>query len=171
MTTYTHTYAPRRRRWPYYAGAVTLLVATGIVGWLLMTGGQQQSAAASDTPADIHLSITATTSDGLIGQNHDDETCVFRELEWVVRDEAGTIIGSGRHEDERWSAGDAQWAVAGDISNPGDPLSYECRTAWIIDVPAAEIYEVQLSSTGVFGSDHSGQAIGDGSNAITVEIN
>lgn len=90
------------------------------------------------TEATIEVDIQLNTSNGLIGQNIDDESCDWNDVRYEVSDaNADEILDIG------------------DLPTEGDVLglmpNYECRLEATIVLPAVDFYEVTLSGVGDLG--------------------
>jgi hypothetical protein len=125
--------------------AVLIVAALAMAG----CGGDAappEEATAPTTPAEpppVIISVTVETESGLVGHNHDDESCVFAEPEYELRDGAGTIIDVGRWEDAGVSVGPSEWAAVGRVESL-DP--YRCVLNQALTAPAADIYTLTVTA-------------------------
>lgn len=85
---------------PILTALITVLAVTEVA-----CGGSGSQAKPPTTSAPVVLSMTVSTSNGLVGKNNDDVTCAFgidrgfgtpaAPLTYTVKDEAGTIVATG----------------------------------------------------------------------------
>jgi hypothetical protein len=151
------------------ASAVLILSAT-ITGCGSDGTPQPDPALSPTAAAPVTISVTVETMSGLVGTNHDDEQCVFSELEYELRDGAGTIIDVGRWEDPGASIGDSAWAAVGRVESL-DP--YLCTLAETVTAPAADFYTLTVIVTGgaLSGTESSETTFSsDDAGSVTVEL-
>lgn len=111
----------------------------------------------------VTISVTVITSSGLIGQNHDDVSCVYRELRYELSDESGRLIAVRQVSDQGVTAGNAEWAALGSV---GREEPYVCSLAWSFDADPAEFYQLRVTATGAFGTAHEAETSFDASRAV-----
>ncbi|MFE6305051.1 hypothetical protein [Nocardiopsis sp. NPDC057823] len=105
---------------------------------------------AEPTPAEQAITVELVTDDGSIGQNHDDEYCVWRNPEYVLRDGSGDIIATGTLES----------VLPGEAEAGGEPAQlgqvhstepYECTMAANVTAPESDFYELEVTATEIAG--------------------
>lgn len=152
----TTTDTPQRRRrrllLPLLAfGAVIILAAAGTVLAVQLRGSADSGPSPDDAATPVTVNIILTTSSYIVGQNHDDYWCIFRELEYEVRDAAGVIVAADKRQSPDVTAGTARWAALGRVAS-GD--TYECVLGWGVQVEPSDFYQITVWSVGAFGSSH-----------------
>jgi hypothetical protein len=111
--------------------------------------GPADNAADSDaesTPVERNVRLEITTDNGAIGQNHDDEYCVWRGPAYVLRDGGGEIIATDNITSDLPGEAEAggEPAQLGEVRST-DP--YECVLPATITVPVVDFYELEVTTT------------------------
>ena len=129
------------------------LVALGLLITAACTTADEATEAGTLSADDqtTNIRVEVTTSSGTVGQNHDDEHCVWRSPSYVLRDGTGEIIESG----------DVASSIPGEAEAAGEPAQlgeirtsdpYECQLPFTIDeVPEADLYELEVTTQKLSG--------------------
>lgn len=128
----------------FVAAALPFLFTVNACGAAEDTANAESEAEA--TPAEFTLKLRIFTDDGAIGQNHDDEYCVWRDPSYVLRNGSGEIIATG----------DIDSSIPGEAEAGGKPAQlgevrgtdpYKCVLPTTIKVEEFDFYELQVTVT------------------------
>ena len=112
------------------------------------------------------ITVTATTTSGLVAQNYDDEHCVWPSPSFVLRDGDGSVVAEG--EAKSLEEGTAE--VEGEPAQLGrvvsEPPDYECELRFKVEPSReADFYEIEVTV-----GEASGSAVSEAGEQMSVEV-
>lgn len=128
-----------------FATAVPLLLLTSVACGNTEDPGSVPEAAEA-TSTEFAVQVLIVTDDGAIGQNHDDEYCVWRDPSYVLRNGSGDIIATD----------DIDSSILGEAEAGGDPAQlgevrsadpYTCVLPTTIQMEEFDFYELEVTVT------------------------